>query len=391
MATNLVSEIVNFLSPNIVSSIASALRLNPASLDKALGGAVPALLGALISSLSKPKGAVKLADAVAKQQPDILSNLKGIIGGAGENALIEQGARTLSALLGSKTSAGLSDAVSKFSGLSGDGAKGLMGLLGPVALGVLGQEQRDRGLDASGLADLLTAQQSDIMDALPSGLSKYLGDTGILDAVTDKRPKVPPRQEASLPQASRPAATPPSVIPWLLGALALLGLVLLWRYLTPQHETTAETKALAPVENTIAAEADRGPAQAEASKTTIEMTTADLLAMLQGVKAGDVYIGEVANRTVNGLRTSLEGITDAASAETGLAGLTKAQSDVDQLDGLAGQLTPEKRKILADLFVSVRPSLEQLFDKALAIPGVAAIIRPAVDAIRTKLDALAKV
>jgi hypothetical protein len=390
MATNLVSEIIKVLSPSVVSSIASVLRLNPASLDKAIGGAVPALLAALISSLSKPKGAAKLADAVAKQPPDVLSSLASAIGGAGQNALVEQGASALSALLGSKTSAALGDAVGKFSGLSGDGAKGLMGLLGPVALGVLGQEQRDQGLNASGLADLLTAQQSNIMDALPSGLSKYLGDTGILDAVTDKRPKAPPRLEASRPQASRPAATPPSVIPWLLGALALLGLVLLWRYLTPQHETTAETKAPAPVENTTAAEADRGPAQAEASKTPIEMTTADLLAMLQGVKAGDVDIGELANGAVNGLRASLEGITDAASAETGLAGLTKAQSAFDQLDGLVSELTPEKRKILADLFVSIRPSLEQLLDKVLAIPGVSAIIKPAVDAIRSKLDSLVK-
>jgi hypothetical protein len=386
MATNLVSEIVKVLSPSVVSSIASVLRLNPASLDKAIGGAVPALLAALISSLSKPKGAAKLADAVAKQPPDVLSSLASAIGGAGQNALVEQGASALSALLGSKTSAALGDAVGKFSGLSGDGAKGLMGLLGPVALGVLGQEQRDQGLNASGLADLLTAQQSNIMDALPSGLSKYLGDTGILDAVTDKRPKAPPRQEAS-----RPQATPPSVIPWLLGALALLGLVLLWRYLTPQHDTTAETKAPAPVENTTAAEADRVPAQAEASKTPIEMTTADLLAMLQGVKAGDVDIGELANGAVNGLRTSLEGITDAASAETGLAGLTKAQSAFDQLDGLVSELTPEKRKVLADLFVSVRPSLEQLLDKVLAIPGVSAIIKPAVDAIRSKLDSLVKI
>jgi hypothetical protein len=129
MATNLVSEIVKVLSPNIVSSIASALRLNPASLDKAIGGAVPALLAALISSLSKPKGAAKLANAMAKRQPDVLSSLASVIGGAGQNALIEQGTSALGALLGSKTSAALSDAVGKFSGLSGDGAKGLMGLI----------------------------------------------------------------------------------------------------------------------------------------------------------------------------------------------------------------------------------------------------------------------
>lgn len=58
---------------------------------------------------------------------------------------------------------------------------------------------------------------------------------------------------------------------------------------------------------------------------------------------------------------------------------------------LVSELPPEKRRTLADLFVSVRPDLEHLLDKALAIPGVSAIVKSAIDAIRTKLDALAKV
>jgi hypothetical protein len=36
-------------------------------------------------------------------------------------------------------------------------------------------------------------------------------------------------------------------------------------------------------------------------------------------------------------------------------------------------------------------NLDQLLDKALAVPGVAAIIKPTVDAIRAKLDTLTKV
>ena len=57
MATNLVSEIAEVLSPNIVSSIASALGLNRTATQKAVVAAVPALLAALISYVSKPQGA----------------------------------------------------------------------------------------------------------------------------------------------------------------------------------------------------------------------------------------------------------------------------------------------------------------------------------------------
>ena len=57
MATNLVSEIAEVLSPNMVSRIASALGLNQTSTQKAIVAAVPALLAALISYVSKPQGA----------------------------------------------------------------------------------------------------------------------------------------------------------------------------------------------------------------------------------------------------------------------------------------------------------------------------------------------
>jgi len=74
-----------------------------------------------------------------------------------------------------------------------------------------------------------------------------------------------------------------------------------------------------------------------------------------------------------------------------MPGLTKASSEFDQLTSLLNQLSPENRKTLADLFASIRPNLDQLLDKALAIPGVGPIIKPAVDAIREKLDTLTKV
>jgi hypothetical protein len=47
--------------------------------------------------------------------------------------------------------------------------------------------------------------------------------------------------------------------------------------------------------------------------------------------------------------------------------------------------------MLADLLASIRPNLDQLLDKALALPGVGPIIQPTVDAIRAKLDTLTKV
>jgi uncharacterized protein DUF937 len=364
MATNLVSEIAEVLSPIIVSRIASALGLNQTSTQKAIVAAVPALLAALISYVSKPQGAAKLSEVVKKQEPGMLSSLASA-GESGQKALIDQGASVLTSLLGGKTVSALTSAVGQYAGTGEGGAKNLMGLLGPVVLGVLGKEQRNSGLDASGLANLLTSQKSNVIGALPSGFSKYLGDAGILDDVTATNKKF----------ASRAPSTPPSILPWL-AALVLFAIgAFAWHLYSGRHRQVDATSPNIETPNVV-------------TTPTNEAPYAGLLAKLQGVKAGDVDIGQLATSAVNDLYSSVVGINDEASAQATLPTLTRASSEFDQLAGLLDQLSPESRKTLTDVFASIRPNLDHLLDKALAIPDVGAVIKPAVDAIRSKLDTL---
>src|SRR5215831_13025584 len=65
------------------------------------------------------------------------------------------------------------------------------------------------------------------------------------------------------------------------------------------------------------------------------------------------------------------GITDAASAQAALPKLREVTTQIDKVDGLLAQLSPEQRKVLAGIVNPLMPSLNQLFDKVLAIPGVA--------------------
>ena len=53
-------------------------------------------------------------------------------------------------------------------------------------MGALGREQRTQGLDAQGLARMLTDQKDSIVHALPAGLAGALGSTGLLDGVADR-------------------------------------------------------------------------------------------------------------------------------------------------------------------------------------------------------------
>ena len=91
-----------------------------------------------------------------------------------------------------------------------------------------------------------------------------------------------------------------------------------------------------------------------------------------------------------GLKTTLHGVTDAASAKAALPQLEKEGAEFDKLRDLAGKLPVDGKTAFAALVAKVRPSIEQLFNKVLAIPGVSDIAKPVIDGLRAKLDALSK-
>ena len=142
-----------------------------------------------------------------------------------------------------------------------------------------------------------------------------------------------------------PAGTPPSIWPWLLGALVLLALgSLAWHFLAGRHKQVAETA---------------NPKIEEQATSPSEAPYVGLFTKLKGIKAGDVDVGDLATSAVNDLYTSLVGIKDETTAQGSLSGLSKASSEFDQLDGLLNQLSPENRKALMDVFASIKPNLDR--------------------------------
>jgi hypothetical protein len=108
----------------------------------------------------------------------------------------------------------------------------------------------------------------------------------------------------------------------------------------------------------------------------------------QSLMVGGLDIGKQVTDNITSLRTTLDGVTDAASAQTALPRLQEVAAQIDKVDGMIGQLSPEQRKLLAGMVNPLMPPLSQLFDKVLAIPGVAELLKPTIDVLRAKLAAL---
>jgi hypothetical protein len=87
--------------------------------------------------------------------------------------------------------------------------------------------------------------------------------------------------------------------------------------------------------------------------------------------------------------TSVQSITDVASAQAALPRLREVTTQIDRVSDLRGQLTVEQRRALAGLVNPLMSALNQLFDRVLALPGVGEVLKPTIDALRAKLAALA--
>lgn len=373
MSVNLVSAAMQYLGPTIVARLASALGLDQSLIGRAVSAGVPAILAALAGRAATPDGARALTDVLGKQDPGLLGNLAGMIGGGGQSALVNAGTSALGSLLGGGNSGALTSAIGKFAGLGDGPAKSLVGMLAPVVLGAIGKEQRTAGLDASGLARLLAGQKDNIAAALPGPLAQSLAGAGVLGAFGDSlrgaAGQAASSATATAQRAGDAARTVAAAAPkpssnwwmWALGlaALAFLGYNFLGR--TPAPVTVPAVKPVAAPAATPAPL----PGAAEAAK---QATTA-----------------------IDSLRATLTGVKDKASAEAALPRFKDIAGQLDVLKANADKLTPEARRTLADLIASMLPSLQPLISAAMAIPGVGDLLKTPLDEITGKLAGLAKV
>jgi hypothetical protein len=110
---------------------------------------------------------------------------------------------------------------------------------------------------------------------------------------------------------------------------------------------------------------------------------------VQNAPAPGDDIGKQVANNIASVRTTLDGVTDVSSAQAALPKLQEVTAQIDKTDSTVGQLSAEQRKAIGAVINPLMPAVNQLCDKVLAIPGVAEVLKPSVDTLKTKLTALA--
>jgi hypothetical protein len=334
MAANLVSLVMQYLTPDTIERIAAALGLDRNKVGSAITGAVPALLAAFNNTATQPGGAQKLADA-AKQQAGTLGNLASMLTAGGASSLLEQGSQMFSSLVGRQNQNNLTDAIAGFTGL-GQGASGsLLGMLAPIIMGTIAQHQETtHGLNANSIASLFAGQKDNIAAALPSGLRSLLSGTGLLNSLGDaartatagsneplREASATPLGDVARQRGAGAASAPSNWLYWLL-PLAAAAALLIYFAVRPTQEV-----------------AQQGMTQAQN-------------ATVQGVD-----LGKQITNNITSLRTTLDGVTDVSTAKAALPKLQEATAQIDKTGGEVGQLSAEQRKLIAAVINPLMPAV----------------------------------
>lgn len=367
----------------------------------AMDGMLGSILGSILGKASTPGGAEELSREVDKHDGGILDSIGDIFGNNDrQKEVADSGGGILGSLLGDKLG-GVGDLIGKASGMKSGSILSMLGMLAPLVMGFLGKMKKTQGLDSGGFATMLMSQKDNIGAAMPEGMSNTLG---LSDGLFSKAAGVVSGAAGAVGDAAGATA----------GAVG-----------------DAAGAAAGAVGNAAGAVGDAAGAAAGAAGDAAEAGGNLLKALLPlivlgvlgwfgytwwqgrnadedantdgGAIAGDAMaglpampeipkldgLGEVGTKFTDlfkNTESTLSGITDVESAKTAATRLGELTTGMDGLtDGFGALPDATKTGFISHITGQLLPRLTGVIDKVKGIPGVGAIIQPAIDAMLEKL------
>lgn len=217
---NLIETLKELLTPDMMGEASSALGKPEGGVFKALDGAIPAVLGALLRT---SRGADLPGVFEMFKNPAVMS------GDETQQAKASNG--FVKAVFGDKLRS-VSGVLAKSSGIKRASVGGILSLAGALVMKFFGNRVQNEGMSLPDLTSLLDDNQSSILGALPAGVGPLLG----LDSENES-PKVAAARDDYVVDTIPPA---PGGTNWLVPILAgLVGLGVLGYVLTREPDAAA--------------------------------------------------------------------------------------------------------------------------------------------------------
>lgn len=174
--TNLLDSIKEHITPTLIAQAASQLGENEGGVSKAIGGLASTILAGLLNKTGDSDSMSHIFNAVSNFDANATDHLGNLLGGGNlaHDDPKDAAGHLLSIVFGAKVPA-ITNAIASFSGTKSSTVSSLLGLVGPLVMGILNKKTNADSLNASGLAHLLLGQRNSILGALPTGLGSIIG------------------------------------------------------------------------------------------------------------------------------------------------------------------------------------------------------------------------
>lgn len=420
---NLVNLVKDQLGGSVVNQLGGLLGESGANTERAVSGAVPAILGGLMNSSGAGDGASRLNAALDDHDDSILDNIGGLLGGGNHSQVANQGSSMLGNLLGGNALGSIAGALSGFSGLGRGSSGSLIGMLAPIVMSVLRRQRNSQGLDAGGLASMLSGQRDNIAAAMPAGFDTHLQKEGLGDsllgglrggastvssAVSGGTDRVASSVSSGVSSVGAGTAAAGAaavgagaaatrggggILKKLIPLLILLGILwLLWKFFLGGGAGDVMDKAKDAGNAAVETTKSVGETATGAVKSVGETATGGVSGAVSGVSGavsgltgGGDMVGELGGM-FDSATQSIGGITDAASAEAAVPAIEGMTDKLGGLSGAFGSLPDAAKGPIQSLVGDKMPMLQGALDKAMQIPGVEGVLGPVAGGLMEKLS-----
>jgi OmpA-OmpF porin, OOP family len=175
--TSFLDEATSYLTPELIGKAATAFGVPADGIQKAMGAAIPAVLGSIAGKADQAGFMSDLFHMVTHPAANASSGSSALgaiaaMTGGDQSPLLDISKRLIGGLFGGSGDS-MSTAIGRIAGL-GTAGNGILGTVGAMAISMIGNRVRNGGLNISSLASSLLGERDSLLKAVPASLAGML-------------------------------------------------------------------------------------------------------------------------------------------------------------------------------------------------------------------------